>query len=63
METGSLVQRTHGKAAAGRLSEVADSGVGWAKLQMAGKTAAGGSGDRPLNPEFQRGEIKPQTTD
>ena len=44
-------------------SEVADCGVWWAKLQLAGEAAAGGPGDRPSNPEFQRGEIKPQTTD
>ena len=34
-ETGSQVERTRGKAAAGRRSEVADCGAGWAKLQLA----------------------------
>ena len=33
-ETGSQVERTHGKAAAGGPSEVADCGAGWAKLQL-----------------------------
>ena len=56
-------ERTHGKVAAGRPSEVADYGEGWEKLQLAGEATAGGPGDRPHNPEFQRGEIKPQTTD
>ena len=76
---GSRVERTHsktvaglpgwarlrlaGKAEAGRPREVADCGAGWAKLQLASEAAAGGPGDRPRNPEFQRGEIKPQTTD
>ena len=49
------MERTHGKATAGGPSEVADCGVGRAKLQLAGKAAAGGPGDRPHNPEFQRG--------
>ena len=49
-------------AAAGH-SEVEDCGVGWTKLQLASETAAGGPGDRPRNPEFQGGEIKPQSTD
>ena len=62
-ETGSWAERTRGKAAAGGPSEVADCGVGWEKLQLASESAAGGLGDRPCNPEFQRGEIKPQTTD
>ena len=48
---------------AGGPSEVVDCGVGWAKLPLAGKAAAGGLGDRLRNPEFQRGEIKPQTAD
>ena len=48
---------------AGGPSEVEDCGAGWAKLQLAGKAAAGGPGDRPPNPELQRGEIKPQTSD
>ena len=60
---GSWVQRAHSKAAAGGPSETVDCGAGWAKLQLASEAAAGGPGDRPRNPEFQRGEIKPQTTD
>ena len=60
---GSWVERTHSKAVAGRPREVADCGAGWAKLQLAGEAAAGGPGDRQRNPELQRGEIKPQTSD
>ena len=60
---GSQAERTCSKAVAGRPREVVDCGAGWAKLQLAGEAAAGGQGDRPHNPEFQRGEIKPQTTD
>ena len=60
---GSRTNRTHGKAAAGGPSEVADCGVGWAKLHLAGEAAAGEPRNRLPNPEFQRGEIKPQTTD
>ena len=56
-------ERTCSKAAAGGPSEVEDCGAGWAKLQLASKAAAGGPGDRPRNPEFQLGEIKPETTD
>ena len=41
---GSRAERTHGKAAAGGASEVANCGVGWAKLQLAGEAAAGGPG-------------------
>ena len=63
METDSQAERTHSKAAAGGPSEVVHCGAGWAKLQLASKAAAGGPGDRLCNPEFQRGEIKPQTTD
>ena len=63
VETGSGVQRTCGKAAAGRPSEVVDCGAQWAKLQLAGEAVAGGLGDTPCNPEFQCGKIKPQTTD
>ena len=55
--------RTSVKAAAGEPSEVADCGVGWAKLQLAFEAVAGGLGDRPPNPEFQHGEIKLQTTE
>ena len=62
-EMGSRAQKTWDKVAAGRPSEVVDCGVGWGKLQLAGQTAAGGPGDRPCNPQFQGGEIKPQTTD
>ena len=57
------MERTRGKAAAGGPREVADCGAGWAELQLADEEAASGPGDRPHNPEFQRGEIKPQTTD
>ena len=57
------MERTHGKATEVGPSEVADYGVGRAKLQLAGEAAAGGPGDRPHNPEFQGREIKPQTTD
>ena len=62
-ETGIRAERTLGKVAAGGLSEVADCGAGWAKLQLASEAAACGPSDRPCNPEFQHGEIKPQTTD
>ena len=60
---GSWAERTHGRAAAGGPSEVADCRARWAKLQVAGKAAAVGLGDRPCNPELQHGEIKPQATD
>ena len=63
VETGSGVQRTCGKAAAGRPSEVVDCGAQWAKLQLASEAAAGGLGDGPLNPGLQHREIKPQSTD
>ena len=56
------MERTHGKAAAGGPSEV---GL-WSRVDKAAagsEAAAGGPGDRPCNPEFQQGEIKPQTTD
>ena len=62
-ETGSWVERIRSKAAAGGPREVADCRVGQARLQLAGEAAAGGPGDRPHNPEFQREEIKPQTSD
>ena len=42
-----------GEAEAGRPSEVADCGAGWAMLQLVGEAAAGGPGDRLPNPEFQ----------
>ena len=48
---------------AGGPSQVADCGVGWAKLQLTSKAAAGGLGDRSPNPGLQHREIKPQTTD
>ena len=38
----------------------------WSKAGQAAagsEAAAGGPGDGPRNPEFQCGEIKPQTTD
>ena len=34
VEMGSWVERTHSKSAAGGPSEVADCGMGWAKLQL-----------------------------
>ena len=60
---GSQAEKTLSKVAAGGPSEVVDCGAGWAKLQLAGEAAAGGPNNRPHNPEFQRGEIKLQTTD
>ena len=60
---GSGAERTRSKAVAGGPSEVADCGAGRARLQLAGKAAAGGPGDRPHHPGFQCREIKPQTTD
>ena len=60
---GSRAERTRGKVVTGRPSEVAGCGAGWAKLQLASEAAADGLGDRLCNPEFQRWEIKPQTTD
>ena len=60
---GRQMERTCIKAAAGGPSEVADCGVGRAKLQLAGEAAAGGLGDRPHNPGLWCREIKPQTTD
>ena len=52
-----------GKAVVGRHSEAVECGTGWAKLQLAGKAATGGQGDRLCTPEFQHREIKPQATD
>ena len=63
METGSQVEKSHSKVAAGGPSEVVDCGVGWAQLQLASETATGGPHDRLHNPGLQRGEIKPQTSD
>ena len=63
VKPGSWAERTCGKAAASKPREVVDCGVGWAKLQLARKAAAGGQCDRPRNPEFQRREVKLQTTD
>ena len=60
---GSWAERTHSKVGAGGPSAVVDCGAGWAKLQLASEGVAGGLGDRLHNPEFQCGEIKPQTTD
>ena len=60
---GSQAERIHGKAVAGGPSEVADCGVGWTRLQLAGEAATGGLGDRPRNPGLQLREIKPQTSD
>ena len=39
---GSRVERTRGKAVAGRPSEMVDCGVGWVRLQLASEAAAGG---------------------
>ena len=78
---GSWAERTRSKAAAGGLSEVADCGMGQARLQLADPTrwwladpaaphslidklgGMAGERSRPCNPKFQRGEIKPQTSD
>ena len=57
------MERTHSKVVAGGPSEVADCGAGWAELQLSSEAVAGGLGDRSRNPELQRGEIKPQTSD
>ena len=57
------MERTRSWVVAGGPREVADCRAGWAKVQLAGEAAAGGPGDRLHNPEFQRGEIKPQTSD
>ena len=54
---GSRVERSCGKVVAGGPSEVADCGVGWAKLQLASEAAAGEPGDTLCNPEFQQREI------
>ena len=63
VETGSPAERTRDKVVAGGPSNVADCGAWWAKLQLAGEAAAGGPDNRLHNPEFQPGEIKPQTSD
>ena len=60
---GSQAERTRDKVVAGGPSEAGDCGVGQARLQLAGKAATGGPSNRLHNPEFQCGEIKPQTTD
>ena len=60
---GSWVERTGSKAVAGGPSEVADCGVGQAKLQVASEAAAGGPRDRLRDPEFLHEEIKPQISD
>ena len=62
-EMGSWVERTRSNTAAGGPSQVVKCGARWAKLQLAGKAAAGGPGDRSHNPEFQHREMKPQTAD
>ena len=59
----SWVKRTHSKAATRGPKEVMDCGEGRAKLQLVSEAAADGLGDRQHNTEFQRGEIKLQTTD
>ena len=53
---GIWAERTHSKAVVGRHSEAVDCGTGWAKLQLAGKAATGGQGDRLCNPGCQCGE-------
>ena len=60
LEIGSQAERTPSTVAAGEPSEVVNCGAGQAKLQLASGAAAGGPSDRPCNPEFQCGEIKPQ---
>ena len=55
-------ERTPSKAVAGGPSEVADCGAGWAKLQLVGKAAAGGPGNKTAQPRAPCREIKPQTT-
>ena len=70
---GSRVERTRGKAAAGRPSKVADCGTGQAVLQLADPEAphlsidkpggTAGERSRPLNPGLQLEEIKPQTSE
>ena len=62
-EMDSQAERTHSKVAAGGLSEVADCGVGWAKLQLVSEAAAEGLCDRLHNTTAPVREIKPQTTD
>ena len=47
---GSRVAGTFDKAVADGHSKVVDCGAGWANLQLAGKAAAAGLGDRPGNP-------------
>ena len=49
-ETGSWVERTHGKVVAGGPSEATDCGVGQANLQLASKAATGGPGHRLHKP-------------
>ena len=51
------------KAAAGGPFEVADCGMGWAKLQLTGVAATGRNSNRPCSPGLQLREIKPQTSD
>ena len=63
METGSQVEKSHSKVAAGGPSEMVNCGAEQAKLQLASEATAGGQGDRTHNPESCAGEIKPQTTD
>ena len=68
---GSRAEKTRSKAAAGGPSEVADCGMGQARLQLADPTTphscidklggSAGERSRPHNPEFQHREIKPQS--
>ena len=67
------MERTHGKAVAGRPSEVVDCGTGQAVRQLADPVAphshidklqgTAGERNRPHNPGLQFREIKPQTSD
>ena len=70
---GNRAERTRSKVAAGRPSEVADCGAGWARLQLADPVAPhshvdksggmAGEQNRPHNPGLQHRKIKPQTSD
>ena len=55
---GSQAERTRGKAAAGGPDKAADCGLG--STTFVGGTT--GERDKPCNPEFQCGEIMPQTS-
>ena len=57
---GNQEERTCGKVAAGRLREVAASGLGSPHLCADKPGGTTGEPDRPHDPGFQCGEIKPQ---